>query len=141
MKRILVCLDPSPRAAHVLERSLEVARASGAKMILFRVVGLAHDAHVPPEALAMSPAELAELWRRNAERDLEAVRGGLPPDVVESVVVKVGSPWRTICSEARDLAVDLIAIGSHGYSAVDHVLGTTAAKVVNHADRSVLVVR
>jgi nucleotide-binding universal stress UspA family protein len=42
---------------------------------------------------------------------------------------------------ARELSVDLIAIGSHGYSPVDHVLGTTAAKVVNHADRSVLVVR
>jgi nucleotide-binding universal stress UspA family protein len=37
--------------------------------------------------------------------------------------------------------VDLIVIGSHGYGALDHVLGTTAAKVVNHADRSVLVVR
>ncbi len=141
MKRILVCLDPSPRAAHVLERSLAVATASGAKVILFRVVGLPHDAHVPPEALAMSPAELVELWRRNAERDLEGVRGSLPPAAVESIVVKVGSPWQTICSAAKELEVDLIAIGSHGYSPIDHVLGTTAAKVVNHADRSVLVVR
>jgi nucleotide-binding universal stress UspA family protein len=37
--------------------------------------------------------------------------------------------------------VDLIVIGSHGYDALDRLLGTTAAKVVNHADRSVLVVR
>ena len=36
---------------------------------------------------------------------------------------------------------DLIVIGSHGYGAIDRVLGTTAAKVVNHADRTVLVVR
>jgi nucleotide-binding universal stress UspA family protein len=35
----------------------------------------------------------------------------------------------------------LILIGSHGYSGLDHLLGTTAARVVNHADRSVLVVR
>ena len=35
----------------------------------------------------------------------------------------------------------MIVIGSHGYDTLDKVLGTTAAKIVNHADRSVLVVR
>jgi nucleotide-binding universal stress UspA family protein len=141
MKRILVCLDPSPRAAQVLERASALARASGAKMILFRAVGLQHDGQVPPEALAMSPEALVELWRRNAERDLEAVCGGLPPDLVASIAVHVGSPWSAICKAAHELDVDLIAIGSHGYDPVGHFLGTTATKVVNHADRAVLVVR
>jgi nucleotide-binding universal stress UspA family protein len=141
MKRILVCLDTSPRVLRVLERTIEVARACGAKMILFRAVGLPHDAHVPPEALSMSPNALVELWRRNAERDLEALRGTLPPDLIDSVVVHIGSPWSAICAAARELDVDLVAIGSHGYEGIDHVLGTTAAKVVNHADRSVLVIR
>jgi nucleotide-binding universal stress UspA family protein len=120
---------------------MTIARASGAKLVLFRVVGLPHDARVPPEALSMSPNELVELWRRNAERDLEALRATLPPDCVESVAVQVGSPWFAICAAARELDVDLIALGSHGYEGVDHLLGTTAAKVVNHADRSVLVIR
>jgi universal stress protein F len=42
---------------------------------------------------------------------------------------------------AAENDVDMIVIGSHGYHGLDRVLGTTAAKVVNHADRSVLVVR
>jgi nucleotide-binding universal stress UspA family protein len=42
---------------------------------------------------------------------------------------------------ARAIGADLIVIGSHGYGGLDRVLGTTAARVVNHADRSVLVVR
>jgi nucleotide-binding universal stress UspA family protein len=141
MKRILVCLDTSSRASIVLERALEVARSSGAKLVLFRAVGLPHGTHVPPEALSMSPDQLVELWRRNAERDLETVRGTLPPEIVDSVVVQIGSPWFAICATGRELGVDLIALGSHGYQAIDHVLGTTAAKVVNHADRSVLVIR
>ncbi len=141
MKRILVCLDPSPRAAHVLERASAVAQASGAKLILFRAVGLLHESHVPPEALAMSPDALVELWRRNAERDLEAVCGGLPAGVVDSIVVHIGAPWSAICKAARELDVDMIAIGSHGHQALDTFLGTTAAKVINHADRSVLVIR
>ena len=49
--------------------------------------------------------------------------------------------WDGICHAARELDVDLIVIGSHGYGAIDRVIGTTAAKVVNHADRNVLVVR
>jgi len=32
-------------------------------------------------------------------------------------------------------------IGSHGYGGLDRLLGTTAARVVNHADRNVLIVR
>jgi nucleotide-binding universal stress UspA family protein len=141
MQRFLVCVDPSPRASHVLERTIALARASGAKLVLFRAVGMPHDAHFPPEALAMSPDEVVELQRRAAERDLEAIRGGIPPELVDSVVVRMGQPWSAICAAAKELNVDLIAIGSHGYTALDHVLGTTAAKVVNHADRSVFVVR
>ena len=35
----------------------------------------------------------------------------------------------------------LVIIGSHGYGGIDHLLGTTAARIVNHADRPVLVFR
>ncbi|HEY3667075.1 MAG TPA: universal stress protein, partial [Polyangiaceae bacterium] len=49
-------------------------------------------------------------------------------------------PWKMILEVAQDFEVDLIVIGSHGYKGWDHVLGTTAGKVVNHADRNVFVV-
>jgi nucleotide-binding universal stress UspA family protein len=52
-----------------------------------------------------------------------------------------GFPWQAVCAAAVDESVDLIVIGSHGYSGIDHLIGTTAAKIVNHADRPVLVVR
>jgi nucleotide-binding universal stress UspA family protein len=141
MKRVLACIDASPRAAIVLERASTIAAATGAKLTLLRVVGLPHGTTLPAEALAMSPDELVELWRREAERDLEAVRATLPAGLVDSTTAKVGSPWSTIVATARELGADLIVIGSHGYAGIDHVLGTTAAKVVNHADRSVLVAR
>jgi len=53
----------------------------------------------------------------------------------------MGTAWDAICRVAQEEAVDLIVIGSHGYGALDRFIGTTAAKVVNHADRSVLIVR
>jgi nucleotide-binding universal stress UspA family protein len=51
------------------------------------------------------------------------------------------APEDTIVRLGRELDADLIVLGSHGFSGLDHLLGTTAAKVVNHADRNVLVVR
>ena len=49
--------------------------------------------------------------------------------------------WDAICSHALEHDVDVIVIGSHDYRFLDRIVGTTAAKVVNHADRPVLVVR
>lgn len=57
-----------------------------------------------------------------------------PPIVVQ------GDPWRCILDVARDLEVDLIVMGNHRYHGLDRVLGTVATKVVNHADRDVLIV-
>ena len=61
--------------------------------------------------------------------------------IVVHVLVRIGNPWSAICAAAREHDVDLVVVGSHGYEGVDHLIGTTAAKVVNHCDRSVLVVR
>ena len=65
----------------------------------------------------------------------------MPTELREKVEVEMGVPWVSICEWARRNHADLIIVGSHGYSGLDHVIGTTAAKVVNHAPCSVLVVR
>jgi nucleotide-binding universal stress UspA family protein len=58
-----------------------------------------------------------------------------------AIEVVVATPWQAVCFSAQAHEVDLIVIGSHGYGGLDRVLGTTAARVVNHALCSVLVVR
>jgi nucleotide-binding universal stress UspA family protein len=139
MNRILVGLDGSPRAASVIDAAAELARRTGAKLLLFRAVGVPHE--IPVEAYTMTPASLAELLEREAKDYLAKVASGLPADLVAEKVVHVGTPWQGICGAADRHQADLIVIGSHGYSGLDRVVGTTAAKVVNHAKQSVLVVR
>jgi nucleotide-binding universal stress UspA family protein len=139
MRKLLVAVDSSPRSSFVLETAAALARASRAELFLLRAVGLPHE--VPEEAYRLSPNELVERWKGDAARDLEARAAGLGADLVVHVLVRTGTPWSAICAAAREHGVDLIVVGSHGYDAIDHVLGTTAAKVVNHADRSVLVAR
>lgn len=138
MKRILVALDSSERAPAVLAAAADVARWSAAKLVLFRAIGL--PAEMPVEAYRLSPSSLESVLRRDAEEAL-AKLASTEPSLVESVRVGVGTAWNVICGAARELDVDLVVIGSHGFGALDRLLGTTAARVVNHCDRSVLVVR
>ena len=140
MKRILVAVDASPCAPSVIEAGIELARTSGAKMHLLRAVGL------PPEPLALNdfaspPTQAVDGMLLAAKGDLAELARGVPPDLVEGVTTQIGVAWDAICTYAREHDVDLIVIGSHGYRFIDRIIGTTAAKVVNHADRPVLVVR
>jgi nucleotide-binding universal stress UspA family protein len=139
MDRILVGLDGSTRAEHVLEAATELARRTAGKLILFRAVGVPYE--IPIEAYSMTPANLAELLEREAQKYLTRVASVLPPGMVAETFVHVGTPWQGICDAADKYGADMIVIGSHGYSGLDRLIGTTAAKVVNHAKQSVLVVR
>lgn len=139
MKKVLVALDGSPRQQGVLDAAIAIATKAGAKVVLFRSVGIPRD--LPAEAYAVSPEEIPALLERLALRDLERLNGTVPAELRGTIRVLVGTPWQSIDHVAREEDVDLIVIGSHGYGALDRVLGTTAAKVVNHADRAVLVVR
>lgn len=139
MDRILVCLDASQRAEAVLREAMEIARRSGGKMILLRAVGVPIE--VPLEAYSMSPDAVGVLLENEAKKYLERTAATVPPELLERTIVAVGTPWRTICHTADTEGVNLIVVGSHGYNVLDRLIGTTAAKVVNHAKQSVLVVR
>lgn len=139
LKRIFVALDNSARAPQVLSAAADLAETSNAKLILFRAIGIPAD--LPRTLLAMTDARLEDVLLQNARADLERLAASVPPNRIEKLHVVFDSAWDGICREARTLGADLIVIGSHGYSGLDRVLGTTAGRVANHADRNVLIVR
>lgn len=56
--------------------------------------------------------------------------------------VRIGSTYDTIVQYARENAIDLIVIGTHGHTGLKHaLLGSVAERVVQHALCSVLTVR
>jgi nucleotide-binding universal stress UspA family protein len=141
MRRILVGLDGSPREPGVLLVARDLAERYGAELILFRAVGLPPE--VPAEVYLEPELSLLDLLQARATAALEDSARTIPEPLRSRVRLKlsVANPWRGVCAAALEEQVDLIVIGSHGYGALDHVLGTNAARVVNHAQCSVLVVR
>lgn len=139
MKRILVALDGSPRAPQVLQAAVRLAEMSGSKLLLYRAIGIPYD--LPREVLLSDASSVEDVLVRLARSDLERLAEAAPPAMLEGILTGLAIPWDGICTLAKERDVDLMVIGSHGYGGLDRLLGTVAAKVVNHADRNVLVVR
>ena len=139
MKRILVCLDASPRAAFVLGTAAHLAEKTGAKLVLLRSVGL--PAEIDQEFYVHAAGSMTDILVDKAKKELDVLSKGVSPGLIEGYDVHIGTPWDTICREAKARACDLVVLGSHGFSGLDRVLGTTAGKVVNHCEVSVLVAR
>jgi nucleotide-binding universal stress UspA family protein len=139
MKRYLVAVDGSPHAHKVLQAAVELAEHTDGRLLLFRAV----EVPVESTALAFSlpPGELEAQMQKAAEAALSDYTKEVPAALLEGARVGIGSPWRAICDAATESGVDLIVVGSQGYGTLDRILGTTASRVVNRADRSVLVVR
>jgi universal stress protein F len=139
--RILVGLDGSPREEAVLDVAKEMATRFDAELILFRAVSMPPE--IPPEAWQNPALTVKEFLEQKARTALEVHERLLPPAIRSRawIEVVVAAPWQGLCMRAQAHGANLIVIGSHGYGALDRLLGTTAARVVNHAPCSVIVVR
>jgi nucleotide-binding universal stress UspA family protein len=77
--------------------------------------------------------------KAESRRQIEALAEASGPGVEARILS--GHPYNTILDEAEKTGADLIIITSHRPGLQDYLLGSTAAKVVRHANCSVLVVR
>lgn len=69
------------------------------------------------------------------------VREHVPEDVRVQHIVSEGTVYQEILKVAGDIGADLIVMASHRPELKDYLLGPNAARVVRHAECSVLVVR
>lgn len=141
VRRILVGLDGSPREALVLAAAQDLALRFDASLLLVRAVGLPPE--IPTEAWADPKRTVKEYLEMTARDGLERCATQLCDELRASCVLEVAiaTPWEALCLCAQAHSADMIVIGSHGYGGLDRILGTTAARVVNHALCSVFVVR
>ena len=137
VRSILAAIDDSGRAPLVFHTAVSLAKDLRAELFLVRVLS------VPPEIPAAAhshPDHLEEKLGSEARAELHSLMKEAPDQLFGPPIVVQGDPWRRILDVARELDVDLIVLGSHRYHGLDRVLGTVAAKVVNHADRNVFIV-
>ena len=79
------------------------------------------------------------------EHAVERLHAWAAANVPEAIpiqhIVGHGSPYEEILRVAGENPIDLIVLGSHRPTMEDYLLGPNAARVVRHANCSVLVIR
>ncbi|HEY0549132.1 MAG TPA: universal stress protein [Verrucomicrobiae bacterium] len=140
IRSILVPIDFSPPSKEALKAAAGFARQFGAKLTLLNVVAPVATPDFAYHPLMMENDKIMAQSKRELERVPKTE--DVDSELVEKVLVRYGVPYREITDAARTLKVDLIIIATHGYSGLAHVfMGSTAERVVRHAECPVLVVR
>lgn len=116
--------------------ALDIARALGAEGAQFTLLHVME--HVPAYAVSRMPMGYEQEARTAIEAELDSMSAG-QGDVNAAIVE--GHCGRSILQWADEHQVDCIVIASHRPGAADLILGSTAARVVRHANCSVHVVR
>jgi nucleotide-binding universal stress UspA family protein len=141
-QHILVPLDGSTRAEQVLPVAARLARASQGKIMLVRVIDLAHNALSYGMGAPYIAQNIIEDDFTSATHYLEHVcqYKELAGIAVETQVVG-GNAAEAIVALAV-APIDLIVISSHGYSGMKRwLLGSVAEKVAQHSLVPVLLLR
>ncbi len=140
MRRILAALDVSARTELVFQSALDLAKQYKVPLVLFRAVDVPPE--FPPAAAthggdALRPKLLADAIRELEQLATRAKQAGVEATVQ---VVPSATPWRAIIDTSESCGADAIVVGSHGYYAIDRILGTNAARVADRAHALVVVV-
>lgn len=142
IKTILFPTDFSQGARAAMDYALSLAKDYNARLILLYVmqdISIA-EWYIPS---AVSVADMIEDMEKSAWKEMEKWKAEAQARLkdVEKMVVR-GVPFVEIIKTAKEKGVDLIVIGTHGRTGIDHMLfGSTAEKVVRKAPCPVLTVR
>ena len=146
VKKILAPIDFSVHSMEAMRAAMELAKDVGAEVYLMHVIAPHH--HFIPLPLATSGEESRELVREaamieQAEEELARIKKddfGDSKNVTTFAVI--GHPVQKLNDYAKEQAIDLIVMATHGRSGIEHaLLGGTTEKIVRSAPCSVLVIR
>ena len=138
---LLAAVDFSEAAGAVLEQAAELARLTGAKLVLL------HVARPEPDFVGYDVGpqhvrdHLAVVFVEE-HRQLRAWADELKSEgIAASYRLVQGATAETILDQAEDLKADLIVVGSHGHGAVyDLLVGSVSESLLRKTDRPVVVV-
>jgi nucleotide-binding universal stress UspA family protein len=139
-KEILLPVDLADTGASKKALSVAIELSQGAETTL-------HVLAVVP-GMGMSiisqyfPEDFEEKSLASAAQQVhDYIGANIPPDLATQAIVASGTIYEEILRVAAETGCDLIVMTSHRPELKDYLLGPNAARVVRHANCSVLVVR
>ncbi len=141
-KRILCPIDFSDASRAALQVAGEIARRYGAKVALFHAYPV--PGYTFPDGSFVASSKMLEELSGQANQHMaewKTLAEGMGIAHVE-VATAVGEPAHEILAFAKAQGADLVVIGTHGRTGLQHALmGSVAERVVRRSTCPVLTVR
>jgi nucleotide-binding universal stress UspA family protein len=137
---ILCPTDFSESSEYALKYAASFARRYGAVVYLLHVI----EPLTPVPGIDMGPTMTYDERPDVAETLKDALKKAIPEHTHVDIrpMIRRGAPFLEIVRAAKEMAVDLIIIATHGRTGLAHVLlGSTAERVVRKAACPVLTVK
>lgn len=128
-----VDLTQEDKGRDIFERAYRLGEGE-ARIVLVNVLE-----EIPAYVAYELPADLMEESRRDAAAKLQKIADDA--SIRADVEVLIGHPASQILDLAEKMDADLIMVASHRPGLQDYFIGSTAGRVVRHANCSVLVAR
>ncbi|HLB59822.1 MAG TPA: universal stress protein [Bdellovibrionota bacterium] len=145
IKKILVPIDFSPATEDIVKFVTDFAKPLGSEVELLHVAETSDIYANPP--LLYSDREFFETRVATLKEEIEALLQKYS-DLMAKKGIKVhatwvsGNPFIEIVKIAKEKGFDLIAMGSHGRSGLEHVfLGSVAEQVLHNSPCPVLTLK
>lgn len=152
--KILLPLDGSEVSAQAIPQAVELARKTGAAIVLLQVIDSEAQLMSQVTGMAIEPMAAGSMTveaargavqaqREAAEANLQAALKRLQDEGVQGTAeIREGVAGDTIVQAVTDLGCDVVVIATHGRSGFKRaILGSVADHVARHASASVMLVR
>lgn len=153
--KILVAIDSSSIGKTVFEKALDLAKTTGANIMLLHVLSYEDGMPNLPTSFGREyytglNSKALELYQQQHEeledRSLKLLQSFADRAIAAGVSAEFsqnhGSPGQTICDLAINWQADLIVMGRRGRSGINElIMGSVSNYVLHHACCSVLVVQ
>jgi len=146
LETILVPTDFSEFSKYALQYAIAFAQTFKARIIMIHITPEREMDVIRQASVHMQGENFEELVKQRKAEDRKQLDEFIPPELKKGITVetihRVGIPFMEIIKAAREKAVDLIVIATHGKSGLSHILfGSVAEKVVRKAPCPVLSIR
>ena len=146
--KVLVAYDGSDPSKRALDHAAKMAAMFEGELVILTVVpkvSVPIYSNAELGAQAMDIASLQERMRENYSQSIKKAEEeikGLYPHLKVETILKEGRPSSTIVSEADNLGVSLIIMGSRGLGGISGwILGSTSRQVVDQCTKAILIVK
>jgi len=141
MPKILVPIDFSDFNRKVINKAIDHARLVNGKIFLIHIATLDLGVIVSETGFTYLP-ELEQTALNEEAEQMKILKSEVEKQNIEcETIVRQGIPADIIVQEAKDLAADLIVIGSLGHNSLYNMfIGSVATDVIKHSTVPLLVI-